>query len=100
MTVWSRRDDAVDVQGIASVLTVRDGVRNQSVSVVDPSGLGEVNHRVGIVLLVARVCTCKKGIDTVDARKVDAWFICEDISTADKLYMRHQVRTSGWMTRG
>jgi hypothetical protein len=65
-------DDAVDVEGVARVLAVRDGVGDQRLLVVDPWLLGKVDHRVRVVLLRAGVRVRQQRVDPVDAREDDA----------------------------
>lgn len=66
MAERGRRYDAVDVECVARVLAVGDRVADQSLLVVDPRLLGKVHHRVGVVLLRARVRVRKERVDPVD----------------------------------
>ena len=78
-------NDAVHVLGVAWVLAVSNGVGNQRVRVRDVRRLGEINHGVRVVLLVAWVCLRLERINTIDSSEGDTWLVREDISAANKL---------------
>jgi hypothetical protein len=63
------RHDAVDVERVARVLTVRDSVVNQSLFIFDPRKLGKVDHRVGVVLLRTRVRASEERAQAVSPRQ-------------------------------
>lgn len=88
LTVGCRRNDSVNVESIARMLTVRDSVGDQIVGVGDSGGIGVVNHRVGVVLLVTRIGACKERVYPVYARQLDTGLSREDISAAHKLRTR------------
>lgn len=62
--VWCRGNDAsTHVIGVAGVLAICDRRGNERVLVRDTRGLGEVDHLVGNVLLVADAARGKKRVD-------------------------------------
>lgn len=76
--------DTVDVEGVARVLGVRNGVRNERLLVHDARGLREVDHRVRVHLLRARVRVREESVDAVDARERDARAVGHDVAAADE----------------
>ena len=94
LAVRCRGDDAVNAEGVARVLSVRDGIRNKSSRVSYASRLGKVNHDIGVVLLVARVSIGQEGIDSIDTCKLHAWLVCENIPSARELQTSNLSITS------
>ena len=70
------------------MLSIGNGILNESISVGNAGRLGEVNHGISIILLGAWVCIRQQSIDTVNACKFDAWLVCEYVATTDELCLR------------
>ena len=70
LTERSAGDDAVDVEGVAWMLRVCNGVLDQRVLVLDALGFGKVNHLVGDVLLRARVGVGEEGVDATNGTEL------------------------------
>ena len=66
------RRDAIDIEGVAGMLRVRDGIVDQCLFVLHALGLSEPDHSVGIVLLRAWIRICKECVDAIDACELHA----------------------------
>jgi hypothetical protein len=77
-----RGHDAVDVQRVAWVFTVRDSVGDQSRLILDPRTLGKVDHRVGVVLLRTRIRVREERTDPVYPCQLHAGVVVRRASSA------------------
>ncbi len=86
--VRCRGDDAsTHIVGVAGVLAICDRRGDERGLVRNTLGLGEVDHLVGNVLLVADAARGQKRVDASQARELHAWLVRENITAADKLYI-------------
>lgn len=74
--------DTVDVQRVTRVLRVRDRVVDERLLVLDALRLRELDHRVRVVLLSARVRVREQGVDAVDARELHAGVASLEVAAA------------------
>ena len=77
---WSRWGNTIDVQCIARVFGVGNGVCDKSLLVCNTWRLGKVDHCIGINLLSARVGIGKKSVDTVHASERHARLVGGNVS--------------------
>ena len=64
LAVGRARNNPTDIQSIAWVSAVRERVGDQRIRVRHTGGLGKVDHRVRVILLVAWVRVGEEGVDT------------------------------------
>ena len=90
-----RGRDAVDVEGVARVLRVRNRVVDEGLLVHDTRRLGEIDHRVGIYLLCTGVRVCEEGVDAIDTGERDTGLVGGYVAAADETEILPALRNGG-----
>ena len=78
------RCDTVDIQRISRVGSVRLRIGNERSLVRHALALREIDHRVGVLLLCARVRVGEEGVDAVDTRELYAGVVRDCVASGSE----------------